>query len=64
MGLKQKTVNRWNLVEAYLHLTKKVLPTLAQSGGKQAHVREVVSKLVDKRFVSRTENKLVVAVDM
>ena len=40
MGLKQETVNRWNLVEAYLHLTKKVLPTLAQSGGKQVHVRE------------------------
>ena len=33
MGLKEDTVKRWNLVEAYLHLTKEVLPALAQSGG-------------------------------
>ena len=50
------------MADAYLHLTKKVLPALAQSGGKQAHVRDALSKLVEKRFVSRTGNKLVVAV--
>ena len=27
------------MADAYLHLTKEVLPALAQSGGKQAHVR-------------------------
>ena len=62
LGLKEETVNRWNLVDAYLHLTKEVLPVLAQSGGKQWPVRDAVSKLVEKRFVSRTGNKLVVAV--
>ena len=40
MGLKEETVNRWNLVEAYLHLTKQVLPALAQSDGQDWPVRE------------------------
>ena len=40
MDLKEETVNRWNLVEAYLHLTKQVLPALAQSDGKDWPVRE------------------------
>ncbi len=33
MGLKKEAVNRWNLVEAYLQLTKEVIPALVQSGG-------------------------------
>ena len=40
MDLKEETVNRWNLVEAYLHLTKQVLPALAQSDGQDWPVRE------------------------
>ena len=40
MGLKEETVNRRNLVEAYLHLTKQVLPALAQSDGQDWPVRE------------------------
>ena len=40
MGLKEETVNRRNLVEAYLHLTKKVLPSLAQSGGQDWPISE------------------------
>ena len=39
MGLKEETVNRRNLVAAYLHLTKEVLPSLAQSGGQDWPVR-------------------------
>ena len=39
MGLKEETVNKRNLVEAYLHLTKEVLPSLAQSGGQDWPVR-------------------------
>ena len=40
MGLKNEIVNRWNLVETYLHLTKEVLPALAQRGGQDWPVRE------------------------
>ena len=40
MGLEEETVNRWNLVEAYLHLTKEVLPALARSGGQDWPVCE------------------------
>ena len=40
MGLKEETVNRRNLVEAYLRLTKQVLPALAQSDGQDWPVRE------------------------
>ena len=38
--MKEETVNRRNLVDAYLHLTKEVLPSLAKSGGKNWPVRE------------------------
>ena len=40
MGLNEETVNRRNLTDAYLHLTKEVLPALAQSGGLDWPVRE------------------------
>ena len=40
MGLKEETVNRRNLVEAYLHLTREVLPSLAKSGRQDWPVRE------------------------
>ena len=40
MGLNEETVKSRNLVDAYLHLTKEVLPALAQSGGEQWPVRE------------------------
>ena len=38
--MKEETVNRRNLVEAYLRLTKEVLPSLAKSGGQNWPVRE------------------------
>ena len=38
--MKEETVNGRNLVEAYLHLTKEVLPSLAKSGGQNWPVRE------------------------
>ena len=40
MELKEETLDRRNLVDAYLHLTKKVLPSLAKSGKQNWPVRE------------------------
>ena len=38
--MNEETVNRRNLIHEYLHLTKEVLPALAQSGGPDWPVRE------------------------
>ena len=38
--MKEETINGWNLVESYMHLTKEVLPALAQSGGPNWPVSE------------------------
>ena len=38
--MQEETVNRRNLVDAYLHLTEEVLPSLAKSGGQNWPVRE------------------------
>ncbi len=40
MGLKEGTVHRRTLVEAYLHLTKEVLPSLAKSGEQDWPIRQ------------------------
>lgn len=40
LSLKSETTDRRNLVDAYLQLTKKVLPSLAQSGGQNWPVRQ------------------------
>lgn len=40
LSLKSETTDRRNLVDAYLQLTKKVLPSLAKSGGQDWPVRQ------------------------
>jgi len=40
LSLKSETTDRRNLVDAYLQLTKEVLPSLAQSGGQDWPVRQ------------------------
>jgi len=40
LSLKSETTDRRNLVDAYLQLTKEVLPSLAQSGGRDWPVRQ------------------------
>jgi len=40
LSLKSETTDRRNLVDAYLQLTKEVLPSLAKSGGQGWPVRQ------------------------